>query len=229
MKKNNYFYPALLQILLFSGSLHANHLEGFWRNDRHNITIRIEDNQDGFRAKRIDQGIWYIYITRDGHAYYDRYGNYYEVLDDDEIAWNETASGKRIRFFKVDSRDHNNHYDDDQGGEWNEHSDVSNYSSYQPWANHWDQDFNQSLNGRWIESYRGHEIEIECFRGGIRVKLEHGGWEKYYPAQNRSVFLDRFGNTLQIIDHDSIRWNSNQGGPSRVFHRRDGHPGDSCR
>ena len=103
MKNISYLAGGLFYTLLFwAWPAEAFHLDGLWRNDRQNITLRIEGTEYGFRAKRIDQGIWYKYEAHDNHYFTDRYGNYYKLLSDDELGWNEDSSGKKIFFTKVE-------------------------------------------------------------------------------------------------------------------------------
>jgi hypothetical protein len=216
MKKVIQFIGPVFSLLLLAMTpVQAYHLDGLWRNDRQNITVRIETIEDGFRAKRIDQGIWYRYTAQDEHHYADRYGNYYELQNENEITWNEASTGKRISFLRVDYRDEDA-WDDIHHG-WNQHPDKHDY---QPWMDQWYHDHNGRMDGIWIDSYRRSEIEIISFKGGLRVKRPYSGWVKYYPDRYGDCFRDDIGNTIHIIDHHSIRWTSYHGRHERIYHRR---------
>ena len=69
MKRNAFLMSCLVSsLVLFFTSVQASNLDGLWRNQRQNITIRIEqDHLDGFRAKRIDQGVWYRYTLKNDY------------------------------------------------------------------------------------------------------------------------------------------------------------------
>jgi len=225
MKNHNLLSAAILSALfLLVLPARANHLDGLWRNDRLNITLRIESQDEGFRAKRIDQGIWYTYLPQDDYIYTDRFGNAYVVQSDNALVWNEAGSGKRIIFSKIDSRD------DDRWGYSNERYDRGYpYKGYdhRPRANARQHNFTDFLNGRWMDTYRHNELEIECFRDGIRVRSEHSGWEKYYPDRYNHSYIDKYGNTIQLIDSDSIRWQSQNGRHDRIYHRA-GYRKENC-
>ncbi|HJW28967.1 MAG TPA: hypothetical protein VJ508_06910, partial [Saprospiraceae bacterium] len=103
----------LLSFLPFSFSalpLFAHHLDGLWRNDRENISLRIETTDQGFKARRLDQGIWFFYTEDRDHVYVDRNGNYYEILDEDHIAWHDARVDKRIDFYRADTYGSNDQY-----------------------------------------------------------------------------------------------------------------------
>ena len=89
----------------------------------------------------------------------------------------------------------------------------------EPWMDQWYHNHRDHLDGQWIDSYGDDHLLIECFRGGIRVKREHGGWEKYYPDRYGDCYKDRFGNTIHLIDKDSIKWKSHRGRHDRIYHR----------
>ena len=209
MKNHNLFSAAILSALfLLVLPVRANHLDGLWRSDRNNITLRIESLDEGFRAKRIDQGVWYKYLTEDGYHFMDRYGNAYTLQSDNEIFWNEANSGRRIYFTKVENRR-------DEGWEYRDNRNDRDYphNNYDsnPWSDPKPNAHADFLNGKWIDTYRNDELDIECFRDGIRVRRDHSGWEKYYPDRYEHSYKDKYGNTIQLIDHDSIRWEGQHG------------------
>lgn len=218
MKKNAFLSSGLVTaFLLFFSILHANQLDGLWRNDRQNITLRIEQDEDGFRAKRIDQSVWYRYSLKSDDVYVDRLGNWYGVLDRDEIEWNEASSNKRIVFSRVDSRD------DDA---W-DHAQNSN-DAHDPWdqnRDRWDEDeWNNSrrsaITGRWYDRSTKERLEIESINGGYRVRTQHSAWEKYAADRNGNRLRSTSGNTIQMLDRNTIRWKSYQGRHERIFIRQ---------
>jgi hypothetical protein len=218
--------PAILMaFVLFSFPARAHHLDGLWRNDRQNITLRIESTDDGFRAKRIDQGIWYNYITKDGFQFIDRYGNYYTMQSDDDLIWYEPTTTRRIHFSKIENQWNENWSFNDRNNRSYGYNDFDHpYQEDPRHGNHPD-----VLNGRWMDTYRNHEIEIECFRDGIRVRSERSGWEKYYLDRYDHSYKDKNGNTIQLIDSDSVRWESTYGRHDRIYHRVSGYHNGNCR
>lgn len=226
--KNNHLYSAaiLSALLVLALPAQAYHLDGLWRNDRNNITLRIESLEEGFRAKRIDQGIWYKYLTSDGYQFVDRYGNAYSIQSDNEIIWNEANSGRRIYFTKVENRrDENREY----RGNRNERDYIHNDYSRNPWSYPGQNVHADFLNGQWIDTYRNDELEIECFSDGIRVRRDHSGWEKYYPDRYDHSYKDKYGNRIQLIDNDSIRWEGQYGRHDRIYHRASRYRNENCR
>lgn len=227
MKNRNLFSTAVLSaLLLLVVPVRANHLDGLWRNDRNNITLRIESLDEGFRAKRIDQGIWYKYLTKDGYHFTDRFGNTYILQSDNEIVWNEANSGRRIYFTKIENRR------DEGWAYWNNRNDYDYpYNAYNhgPWVDPGHNDHAEILNGKWIDTYRNDELEIECFRDGIRVRNGHSGWEKYYPDRYDHSYKDKYGNTIKLIESNSIRWESEHGRHDRIYHRASGYRDGNCR
>lgn len=227
MKNLIHFTGLLFSALIFAVSpLQAFHLDGLWRNDRQNLTIRIESIDDGFRAKRTDQGIWYKYVAQDEHHYADRYGNYYELHSEDEITWHEASTGKRISFFKVDYRDEyawddqyedDHPYSDEDDYEWDDHRDGH---GHKPWMDRWYSHHRDRMDGRWVDAHRRIEIEIVSFKGGLKVKRPYSGWVKYYPDRHDNCFRDEVGNSIQVIDRNTLQWRSYHGRHDRIFHRR---------
>ncbi len=229
MKSRIYYLGSIFSFLILAAlPAKAYQLDGLWRNDRQNITIRIETTNDGFRAKRIDQGIWYRYVNRDDHHFVDRYGNYYELRFEDQIIWNEASTGKQISFSKANDRDAyrwnerddredgRQHYRDDRYYDRPDHNDNHRHHV---WMDQWYDDHHVHIDGRWIDTYRRNELEIICFRGGLRVKRPHGGWVKYYPDQHAGCYTDDIGNTIHVLDDYTIRWTSYHGRHDRVFRK----------
>jgi hypothetical protein len=218
-------------LLLITLQAFANHLDGLWRNDRQNITVRIEGTDNGIRAKRIDQGIWYNYTTSDDYRYTDRNGNYYQLQGEDQIIWNEAHSDKRIAFTKVAYRDqygwdeHQNHDGGDSPYDYQDHygNERQNEDHDQPWMDSWYEDHRGRLDGRWVDSYNRDDLEIEGFKGGLQVRRDNHGWEKYFPIRYSDTYRDQDGNILQLIDHETLRWKSHNGRQDRLYHRRPGY------
>ena len=220
MKNIMLFFVPVFTLLLFAVlPLQAYHLDGLWRNDRQNITIRIESVEDGFRAKRIDQGVWYKYETKDGNRFLDRYGNAYILKSDQEIMWHEAGSGKKLYFSKIDNRDGDGRVYKEKKNRKSHHYENHGRSSRNHSRNH--------LDGIWIDSKSDEEIQIESFKDEIRLKSAHAGWQKYYPGQYDHIFTDKNGNTIQLMGDDSIRWENRNGRHDRIYYRasdsRHGH------
>ncbi|HZV71705.1 MAG TPA: hypothetical protein VFG10_19280 [Saprospiraceae bacterium] len=211
MKKHILFIPTFILILLCS-YLPATgaHLDGLWRNDRLRITLRIEQDQDGFKAKRTDEGIWYHYTTQDNRYFIDRYGNWYDLIDNEELVWNEAKTNKRIKFLRVDSRDYNSwdHIDNDYGSRY--HDD---------WNNNHHNDLNDHLEGTWFQRNGRDNIQIVPFKGGIRIKADHNGWDKYYGDRSGFRFRSNNGNTVVLIDEDHLRFRSQYGKWEEIYTR----------
>ena len=212
MKNIKLFSAALFTLLLFAVlPLQAYHLDGLWRNDRQNITLRIESAEDGFRAKRIDQGVWDKYQTKNGYRFLDRFGNAYIVKSDQEIIWHEAGSGKKLYFSKIDNRN-------GEGREYKEKKNRNGRQFENKGRKHW-KDSPDHLNGIWIDSNSDEEIQIESFKDEIRLKRAHSGWQKYYPGQYGQIYTDKNGNTIQLMGNDSIRWENRNGKNDKMYYR----------
>ena len=152
MKKSTFILQAIAAAFLFIvAPMNAAHLDGLWRSDGQNITLRIEQSdKNGFRAKRMDQGVWSNYILRDNNVYADRNGNWYEVIDDRELMWYQSNSSKRMYFTKISDTD----------DEWNDNA----------------RDLNQrtSLDGRWYDRSQGEYLVIKTVRDGYMVQMPNG-------------------------------------------------------
>lgn len=225
MKSKHLFSAAILTVLfLLTLPVYAHHLDGLWRNDRQNITLRIESTNDGFRARRIDQGIWYTYTTKDGYQFVDRYGNYYTMQSDDDLTWYEPATTRRVHFSKIDNYRNENWAFNDR----NDRGTGYNHYDHDYRADPGRNDHINLLNGKWIDAYRNDEMEIACFRDGIRVRSEHAGWEKYHTDRYDHSYKDKNGNTIRLIDNDSIRWESQYRRHDRIYHRATGYHKENC-
>ncbi len=221
MKEKSYSIPGLIAaFLFFFTTLHANDLDGLWRNDRQNITIRIEQDEEGFRAKRSDQAIWYRYRMEDDDVYVDRYGNWYEVIDQDELEWNEASSNKRLIFTRVNSRD---------DASWDDRNDRRapdrTHDPRDRDNDRWDNDTRDhrqrsSIEGRWYDRSTKERLEIEAVSGGYRVRTQHGPWEKYSGDRNGSRIRSRSGNVIQLIDRNTIRLESSQDRHEHIYIRQ---------
>ena len=201
MKSNVSLVSGLAVLLLMLVSnLKAAHLDGLWRNQRQNITVRIEQDNDGFRAKRTDQGVWYRYSLKKDYYYVDRYGNSYEIIDQDEIEWREAGTNKRLLFTKVDSDDYRDrNRPDDQ---WGRNDDFR--------AN--------SFEGRWNGQSSRDQLTIRESNGEYSVRSQNGSWEQFYADRNGSRIRSRSGAVIQMIDRNKISM-SIQGRNERIFVR----------
>ena len=221
MKCNYLFSAAILSaLLLLALPSQASHLDGLWRNDRHNITLRIESLEEGFRAKRMDQGVWFKYLTKDGRFYIDRYGNSYVIESENDLVWHEAGSGRRIYFSKIYTR---NNEEMEHWDSRNDHNYAHDDFEHNPWEGPVHYEPNSFLNGRWVDPHRKNELEIENFRDGIRVKIDRSGWEKYYPDRYTHSYKDKHGNTIQLMDRDSLRFKGQHGRHDRIYHRASGY------
>jgi hypothetical protein len=228
MKMNSLFLTAISTFLLMLYSpLQANQLDGLWRNTRQNITVRIEQDGDGIRAKRIDQGIWYRYTATDENTFVDRNGNKYDWITDNEMVWTESGSAKRISFSRVkEDRDNPDYRDDD----WKRDRDDDR--RYDERDQDWDRDrghVRSSLEGRWYDRQHRQYVDVKTFKGGLMVKMRHGGYDKYYADRSGTRFKNNNGNTIQVMDRDTLRLRTTQGRDVRIFtrndHKHDNHPG----
>lgn len=218
MKKVLSFLPAFAILLLgFLNPLHANHLDGLWHNDLLRITLRIEQDQDGFRAKRTDEGIWYSYTTQDNRYFTDRNGNWYDVIDDEEIVWNEAKTDKRIKFIRLENRDYNSR--DNTYDPFDQLDNESPQGRYYKYNQHNTDDRNYQLEGTWSPRNGREYIQIIPSREGIRVKTDHHGWEKYYGDRTGSRYRSNNGNTIMLLDDDHIRIRSQYGKYEEIYTR----------
>ncbi|MEP6793967.1 MAG: hypothetical protein ABJB16_06555 [Saprospiraceae bacterium] len=218
MKKTILFIPSF--IILFLGlivPLKASHLDGLWRNERLRITLRIEQGQDGFRAKRTDEGIWYNYITDDNKYFTDKRGNWYELIDDDQLVWNDVKSEKRINFNRVDNRDYNQW--DNQGNLYNPYDNSYNNGYANGWQKEYTTDRTYHFEGIWYQRNGRGNILIESFHGGIRVKTDHRGWEKFYRDRIGNRFRDDDGDTIILLDDETLRFRNEHGKCEEIYTR----------
>ncbi len=226
MKRTILIIPSFIILFLSTTQVRANHLDGLWRNDRLRITLRIEQDQDGFRAKRTDEGIWYSYTTDDNRYFTDKRGNWYELIDDDQLVWNDVKSDKRINFNRVDNRDLNQF--DNRGNLYNAYDNSYNNRYANDWQNVYDRNRTDYLEGNWYQRNGRENIQVEPFRGGIRVKKDHQGWEKFYGDRSGNRFRDDDGDTIILIDDETLRFRNDHGKCEEIYTRhrhldRDGH------
>ena len=215
MRKNIFSTSVLMFVcLFFITGIQAAQLNGLWRNERQNITIRIEENENGFRAKRIDQGIWYRYVKQDNYAYVDRNGNWYKIVDRDELEWNEVSTKKRLIFHRVDSRSNDPEI---------EHERMDHPDS--PRSRTGDRDIRKDhqqtpLEGRWYDRSSKERIEIVATHDGYRVRTEHGSWEKYAGDRTGTRLRSGSGNTIRLIDRNTIQMRNALDRKERTFIRQ---------
>lgn len=232
MRKDPFLITAIITAFLFCfTAVKADHLDGLWRNDRQNITIRIEQDENSIRTKRTDQGIWYTYTQQDANTFTDNKGNRYEVINDDQIAWIEFTSRKRISFERADSNEDS----------WDDHSDTD--GSYDPrerddpWnrdhrdrderddRDEWDRQ-GRSIEGRWYAKSTKERLIIESIGSSYRVRSLHGGWEKF-NVDRRGRLRSGSGDIIEQINSDKIRLLSNRGRYEQIFVRQgNGHHHD---
>ena len=233
MKMNSFFLTAISAFLLMLYSpLQASQLDGLWRNTRQNITVRIEQDDDGIRAKRTDQGIWYRYVAKDENTFVDRNGNKYDWITDDEVVWTESGSAKRISFVRIKEDRNNPDYRDDdwnrdRDDDWNRDGDNDDR-----WDNDRDRDWGNSrasLEGRWYDRQHRQYVDVKSFKGGLMVKMRNGGYDKYYADRSGARFKNNNGNIIQVMDRDTLRLRSSYNRDVRIFTRNDNsndnHPG----
>ncbi len=230
MKMNSLSFSAISAFLLMLCSpLQASQLDGLWRNTRQNITVRIEQDDDGIRAKRTDQGIWYRYVAKDENTFIDRNGNRYDWVTDDEVVWTESGSSKRVSFNRVKENRGNPDNSDNNGWDndgWNNNNRNHNRNDG------WDSDrgnFSGSLEGRWYNRQHRKYVDVKSFKGGYMVKTRKGGYDKYYSDRSGSRFKNNAGNTIQVIDRETLRMRTSQGRDVLMFTRNETsdhhHPG----
>jgi len=214
MRKDRLLITGLFTAFLFSFSaVKADHLDGLWQSERQNITIRIEQDDNSFRAKRIDQGIWYTYVQQDDDVYVDRNGNWYQIIDDDELEWNESSTNKRVIFRRVDSSDRNGWVDEaDSDGKWNPRDRTD--------RNQWNTNDRSRIEGRWYDRSTKERLIIEAINNGYRVRTQHGGWEQFASDRSGKRLKSRSGDVIQIIDSNRLRFISDRGRHESIFIRQ---------
>ena len=234
MKMNSLFFTAISAFLLMlCAPLQASQLDGLWRNTRQNITIRIEQDQDGIRAKRTDQGIWYRYVAKDENTFVDRNGNKYDWITDDEVVWTESGSSKHVAFNRIKEDRNEPDYSDDKP--WDKDDRDNDGWDNDDWSNDrdedWDRDrdsdrgnFSNSLEGRWYDREHRQYVDVKSFKSGYIIKTRNGGYDKYYADRTGSRFKNNSGNTIQVMDRDTLRMRTSQGREVRIFTRND----ESC-
>lgn len=224
MRKDPLFITAILMAFLFSSSeMMANHLDGLWQNNRQNITIRIEHDGNTLRAKRIDQATWYHYQRQGDNEYIDRDGNSYKIMDEDKLVWNESRTGNRIIFIRVDSPG-TEHETDEASSERNEYPhDRTN-------RNQWETQDRSRIEGRWYDRSTKERLIIEAINNGYRVRTQHGGWEQFASDRNGKRLRSRSGDIIQLIDSNKLRLISDRGRHESIFIRQgNGHHNDKAR
>ncbi len=228
MKMNSLFFSAISAFLLMLCSpLQASQLDGLWRNTRQDITVRIEQDDDGIRAKRTDQGIWYRYVAKDENTFVDRNGNKYDWITDDEVVWTESGSAKRISFTRIkEDRDNPDYNDDD----WNRDRDDDRWDNDDR-NNDRDRDWGNGtsmLEGRWFDRQNRQYVDVKSFKGGLMVKMRNGGYDKYYADRSGARFKNNNGNIIQVMDRDTLRLRTSQGRDVRIFSRNDNSNDHHC-
>ena len=193
MRKTLLMMMLLPAAYFFSGTLLAYHLDGLWHNDREDITIRIQSQDDGFRAKRIDQGVWYYYQPAGKNIYTDRQGNRYEVIRENEIIWRDARTNNRVNFRKVDDHDRNRSRIDGHDRDW-----KKGHASDR-----------ESFNGTWINRKTGQHLEIRSTGNGYQVRKEHEQWEKFTVRQD-DLLRSRNGASIELINPNMIRLSKNR-------------------
>jgi len=211
-----------LGLLLITGTpilnIQAHHLDGLWCNDHQNISLRIETTDEGIKAKRLDQSVWYFYANQEDQFYVDRNGNYYEFLDDDNIIWREAESKKSILFKRSDDRN---------GSGWNDYGDnynewPDNYGNSN-WNNHcneiWDHHRNHSVEGNWYSQNGRHHIQVEDDRRGIRVRRSDGRWMYFEEIDKNEKYRNDQGDIIRLLDDHSLQWKKRRQGITMIFRR----------
>ena len=214
MTKNIIQFTALILMLGFGTGLYAEHLDGLWKNVRQNITIRIEQVNDGIRAKRNDQGVWYRYEEQREHVYADRNGNTYQVIAEDQLQWKEAGSGKRIIFTRVGSA---------QDPGWtSEQNDPRNRGKIKGKDERYH--VRAPIAGRWYNRSTKERLIIEPMDGAYRVRTQHGGWETYAINRSGERLKSRSGSMIQLIDRNTIRVKDKKNREERIYIRQgNGH------
>ena len=204
-------------------------LDGLWRNNKENISVRIQSTAQGIRAMRLDQSVWYFYTKQHEGLYSDGKGRFYEVRSEDEIMWREASTGKRILFNRVtndqsDSRESEPDWqsDDDRGtndrrddGDW----DNDRRRGDDDWDNDRDNDRHDdgryddygnrsrfaSLNGEWFSQNGRRTIDIRTERNGLRVYREDGRSILFAPTRDSKVFRNRHGDSIAWLNTNTIQ------------------------
>lgn len=206
MRKTLLLMLVLPTIGFITGSIQANHLDGLWHNDRDDITIRIESQEDGFRAKRIDQGIWYYYQPAGENIYSDRRGNHYEVIRENELIWRDSRTNNRISFHRVNDRERHYREVKDHG------RDRRNWTR----GDHaYDREY---FEGTWMNRKTGQYLEIRSAGNGYQVRGKNDHWEKFSLKQDQ-VLRSRDGELIEMINPDMIRWSKNRHSKDQIFTR----------
>ncbi len=208
--------------------LHANHLDGLWRNDRTDQTLRIEQDQDGFRVKRTDQGIWYHYTADEGQRYVDRKGNWYALTGNDELIWNDVYSNKRIYFTKVDNRNGNRW--SNRGNNYGNNYDSYTHSNNDRWNN------NRNYHGNNYDPYTHSSTDRWNNRGNNHGNNENpyhhanrDRWKKSYNSDARNNlegdWYDQNGKAAMHIKsfQDGIKVKSKHHGQKKFYAERSGN------
>lgn len=200
-------FTALIMFII--SSVNASDLAGLWQNDRSNVTVQIEDENTGIRAKRSDQSTWYRYQRLNATVYADRNGNRFTLINQNQIEWRENNTNTRIMFHKVNSRN------DDP---WNERGDrFPRQRDNDRWN---DSGISQtSLVGRWYDRSNKERIEIESINDGYRVRTQHGQWEKYTLDKHDRI-RSRSGNIIRMIDRDTLQMRSSRDRDEQIFIRQ---------
>ncbi|MDQ3016031.1 MAG: hypothetical protein M3R25_04840 [Bacteroidota bacterium] len=223
MKINSSFLTALFGLMMLWTPLPATQLDGLWKNNRQNITVRIAQDEDGIRAKRIDQGIWYKYVASDENTFVDKQGNAYDWVSTNKMVWTEGSSSKRISFYRVDENGNSSESWNDNPRNTDRRDDDGNWDNDRD-NDRWNKDRNSGnyrneIEGRWVDRQHRQYIDVKPFKGGYMVKSRNEGYNKFYADRSGSRYKDDRGNILRVLDRDTIQIRTHQGRDMRTFTR----------
>lgn len=215
--------------LLFSMSLIAGDLDGFWQVEKSHQTTEIQMTHYGLKAKLMDQNRWTYYDRVNARLFEDDRGNSYRVISDGHLVWKSRRGAREIRMFRKNrnydsygSGGYVNPYDDGYysspygGNHHNNGYGQSDYGNYCP-SDYFDnrRNVDQFIFGRWRQKHGPRELFIQRSGRNIKVKEgRYGRWVVYrHMNRNKPYFKDRYGNTLKFRRNGTLDWDRE--------HRRD--------
>ena len=244
-------FISLIALFLFGNMAVAEaavavRLDGLWRNDRENISVRIESTNQGIRAKRLDQNVWHFYAKKHEGMYSDGQGNFYEVRGNNEIMWRSASSNKQILFERVTGDQSDNHQsrsdwqtgdtddrngdgrrDDDRRGDddWYGDRDDRRYDDDCKDDRHYDRNDGygnrgrfSSLNGEWYSQNGRRTIDIRPEQNGLRVYREDGRGMLFAPTRDSKIFKSRRGDTIAWLNANTLQLKTTDR-HNFIFHR----------
>lgn len=187
----------------------SDQVEGYWKNDKYNITLEVREFRDGIEVLRLDRNDgWYSYDEISRNTFIDRDGNKYQLVNDNTLTFRDNRRRLQLTFHKNYRNDNNGNRDD----RYDERYDTDRRKNAKGYANL------SRLEGNWRNQRNGRSLEID--RKGSTLKLRTRNLKSTFRYNGRHTFKDQFGNKLTVLSRNKIKLTTRgYNGRSRIFNR----------